>query len=120
MLGLSAVMTKSRAIAKKTAAVFLSVNVIGSGIYVLWVYETGRPPFCSGYPPGGDCPGNYSNAFQISANYTGSWRATYYGYHSVGDPLTRSVGSGTTPEEATPEPVLRYERSRSPVPTQTA
>jgi hypothetical protein len=39
---------------------------------------------CSGYPPGGNCPGNYSYTFVISINYTGPWKATYYGYHSVG------------------------------------
>jgi hypothetical protein len=83
------VRTKSRGIARKIAAVLIiAVLVIGSGIYVAWLRETGQPPFCHGYPPGGDCPGNYSYTFQVSFNYTGSWRASYYGFHSVGMPFS--------------------------------
>jgi hypothetical protein len=39
---------------------------------------------CSGYPPGGNCPGNYSYTFVVSINYTGPWKAMYWGYHSAG------------------------------------
>ena len=100
-------MTKSRAIAKKTAAILVSIIVTGSGIYVLWLYETGQPPFCSGYPPGGDCPGNYSNTFQISLNYTGSWRASYYGFHGAGVSFSPNDWVGNTLGAASVELVTR-------------
>ena len=49
---------------------------------------------CSGYPPGGNCPGYYSYTFAVSVNYTGDWRATYYGFHSVGAPPSPFSGRG--------------------------
>jgi hypothetical protein len=39
---------------------------------------------CSGYPPGGNCPGTYSYTFTISVNYTGPWKLTYLGYNNLG------------------------------------
>jgi hypothetical protein len=39
---------------------------------------------CSGYPPGGNCPGTYSYAFTVSVNYTGPWKLTYLGYNNLG------------------------------------
>ncbi len=87
--------TKSPGIARKvTAILIISVLVIGSGIYVAWLHETGQPPFCHGYPPGGNCPGNYSETFQISLNYTGSWRASYYGFHGAGAALSPTEWGG--------------------------
>jgi hypothetical protein len=86
---------RSRAIAKKTAAIIVIIAVlIGASGYTIWAYEYGQPPFCSGYPPGGDCPGNISYTFRILINYTGSWQATYYGYHSVGAPSNPYAGAG--------------------------
>jgi hypothetical protein len=69
----------SRAIAKKTTAI-LTIVVVLTGTF-LWLYRTGQPPFCSGYPPGGNCPGTITNTFPVSVNYSGSWQATYYGFH---------------------------------------
>lgn len=54
------------------------------GSYLFLAYALNYPPFCSGYPLGGDCSGNYSYTFTLSINYTGPWRATYYGYREVG------------------------------------
>jgi hypothetical protein len=65
----------------------------GTSVYVLWAYEYGQPPFCSGYPPGGNCPGNISYTFRISVNYTGPWQATYYGYHVVWQPSKPYAGA---------------------------
>ena len=42
----------------------------------------GYPPFCSGYPPGGNCHANYGYTFTISINYTGPWILRYYGFHN--------------------------------------
>jgi hypothetical protein len=89
--------TKSGAIARKsTAILIISVLVIGSGIYVAWLHETGQPPFCHGYPPGGDCPGNYSYTFTISVNYAGPWRLTYQGYASGGESNPTSAKGSLT------------------------
>jgi len=90
---------KSRAIARKTA-VFLVIVVVlvGAVSYTFIAYTYSYPPFCrGGYPPGGDCPGNYSSAFTISVNYTGSWRLTYQGYANGGGPTNVNgnlTGSG--------------------------
>ena len=89
--------TQPRANGIRTAAVVVPiVLVITGGIYAIWVYQTGQTS-CSGYPPGGNCPGNFSYTFAISVNYTGPWRATYYGYHgyhSVGAPSGSFDGGG--------------------------
>lgn len=37
---------------------------------------------CSGYPPVGNCPGDYSYPFTLSVNYSGPWRLSYQGYLS--------------------------------------
>jgi len=85
--------TKARILTKKALALLIvSVVLIGSGAYVVWLHATGQPPFCSGYPPGGDCPGNYSYSFQVSIDYSGSWSAIYCGFHSVGAPQNSCVG----------------------------
>jgi len=74
--------TESRAITWRSMALFaVMVAMVGIGSYLLWSYS--HPP-CSGYPPGGNCPGNYDYTFRISINYTGPWQMTYYGYHGVG------------------------------------
>jgi len=62
---------------------------------------------CSGYPPGGNCPGNITETFKVAVNYSGSWKAVWFGYHSVGCPsspngyvertkLTNYTGGGWT------------------------
>src|SRR2546430_2419542 len=84
--------TESRAITWRSIALFaVMVVMVGIGSYLLWSYS--HPP-CSGYPPGGNCPGNYDNTFHISINYTGAWQATYYGYHSAGAPSNSNAMSG--------------------------
>jgi len=78
--------TKSEAIARRTAAILVIAVVLATAVgYALLAYEYRYPPFCTGYPPGGDCSGNYSYTFTISVNYTGSWRLTYQGYDSMGE-----------------------------------
>lgn len=87
--------TELRKIAQKTTAVVVTVVLVAVAAgYFLWAYENEQPPFCSGYPPGGNCPGNYSNTFPISVNYAGPWQLTYYGYHSVGAPANPYSGVG--------------------------
>jgi hypothetical protein len=84
-----------RKIARKTTPiVVIAAVLVAAAGYVLWAYEDGQPPFCSGYPPGGNCPGNYSYTFQISVNYRGPWQFTYYGYHTVGAPANPYSGVG--------------------------
>ena len=58
--------------------------LVGVGSFLIWAYATGNPPFCSGYPSRGNCPGTYSHNFTITVNYTGSWSLKYYGYHITG------------------------------------
>lgn len=80
--------TKSGAIAKKTAAILvISIVLIGSGSYVLWLFETGQLSlFCSGYPPEGNCPGGYSVTFRLLVDYAGPWQAIYFGYRGAQPP----------------------------------
>jgi len=59
-----------------------------AGGYLLWAFATDNPPFCSGYPPGGDCPGKYSYAFEVDVNYSGPWNLSYFGYHNGGNPAS--------------------------------
>lgn len=54
-------------------------------------YLTYVRPQCSGYPPGGNCPGTYSYTFRTTINYSGEWKETEYTYHAVG---RSSPGSG--------------------------
>jgi len=86
---------ESRAIGWKLIAVIVAILVlVGASGYVLWAYDQGQPPFCSGYPPGGNCPGNFTFTFRVAINYSGPWKAAYYGYHSVGAPPIPFAGSG--------------------------
>lgn len=39
---------------------------------------------CSGYPPGGNCPGTFSYTFTLSVNYTGTWKLAYEGCSGLG------------------------------------
>jgi hypothetical protein len=87
-------MTRPGVTRKKTAAVLLSVILATSGIYVLWLYSTDQPPFCHGYPPGGNCTANYAYSFLVSVNYSSSWSLTYYGFHS-GAPPSPFSGAGS-------------------------
>jgi hypothetical protein len=72
---------------QRTAAAVIAALVIAVvGSYLLWAFVTGNQPSCSGYPPGGNCPGEYSYTFNVSVSYPGQWSTEYYGYHSVGNP----------------------------------
>ena len=51
---------------------------------------------CSGYPPGGNCPGTYSYTFTISVNYTGPWKLTYQGYNNLGQYNLTGVSGNAT------------------------
>ncbi len=59
-----------------------------AGGYLIWAFITGNPPFCSGYPPGGNCPGQFSNAFDVEVNYSGPWSLYCFGYHNGGNPTS--------------------------------
>ena len=86
--------TQPRATRRRTIAVIvLTVVIVTAGIYAIWMYQVGQTS-CSGYPPGGNCPGSYTYTFVVSINYTGPWRATNYGYHSVGAPSGSFDGGG--------------------------
>src|SRR5882762_6072467 len=82
--------TEPRAMAWKIAIFAVMVALIGAGSFLLWAYTH---PSCSGYPPGGNCPGNISYTFRISVNYTGPWQATYYGYHVIWQPSKPYAGA---------------------------
>ena len=51
---------------------------------------------CSGYPPGGNCPGTYSYTFTVSVNYTGPWKLTYLGYNYLGKTNPTNVSGSYT------------------------
>ena len=74
--------------------VIILAVLVGGATYAVSTYRAGIPS-CSGYPPGGDCPGEYSEAFDVSVNYTGQWRLTYYGYSSVGVDVFGTAGNYT-------------------------
>jgi hypothetical protein len=91
------VTTKSRAVATRTGVILVIVVVLVAAVgYSIVAYAYSYPPFCSGYPPGGDCPGNYSSTFTISVNYTGPWRLTYQGYASGGESNPTNVKGNLT------------------------
>lgn len=69
---------------RKVVVLIVVVALAVSGGVVIWEYESGQGPSCSGYPPGGNCPGSYSYTFTVDVNYPGQWRVTWWGYHSVG------------------------------------
>ena len=70
----------------KTGAIIILALVVAAGVSVYlfnaFVAGGGYPPFCSGYPPGGNCHANYSYDFTITVNYTGSWLVQYHGFHN--------------------------------------
>ena len=76
---------KSSALTKTWLIVILCI-VLGAGVSIYFfnaiVAGGGYPPFCSGYPPGGNCHANYSYTFSISINYSGYWTAYYRGFHN--------------------------------------
>ncbi len=86
--------TTKSGITKTKAILLIVVLLIGGATYIVYAYEYSYPPFCSGYPPGGNCPGNYNYTFTISVNYTGPWKLTYQGYMSMGESNPSGV-SGT-------------------------
>jgi hypothetical protein len=51
---------------------------------------------CSGYPPGGNCPGTYNYTFTLSVNYTGPWKLSYQGYNSLGQSNPTGVSGNST------------------------
>ena len=72
---------------RRTKALVAAIVIaLGVGLAALLLYETGQPPFCAGSPPAGDCPGSFSHTFQITVDYSGQWRVSYYGFHGVGAP----------------------------------
>jgi hypothetical protein len=78
--GNSAALTRSRKI-----VIVLAVIILGAvSFYLFYSIDAGEgyPPFCSGYPPGGNCHANYSYTFTVSLNYSGSWVLEYYGFHN--------------------------------------
>jgi hypothetical protein len=67
-----------------TVGIIIAIIVIAAvSVLGYLAYESSQ---CSGYPPGGNCPGTYSHTFRTSINYSGAWRQIEYGYHSVGKP----------------------------------
>lgn len=74
----------------KSKLVILVVVIAVAGAVALG-YFTYQSSQCSGYPPGGNCPGTYSYTFKTSINYSGEWKQVEYGYHAVG---TTSPGPG--------------------------
>lgn len=85
--------TTRRAIGKTAALAIVAVLII-AGVGVVLLFESDPSLFCSGSPPGGDCPGSYSYSFTISVNYTGSWKLSYSGYNDGGPP-GHEVASGS-------------------------
>lgn len=87
-----------RAVAKtKLVWAALSITILIAAViigYLVWAYAADSPPFCSGYPPGGNCPGNYSATFRILVNYTGSWEVTYHGHGGGSSTNGSYVGIG--------------------------
>ncbi len=69
---------------RKFVVLVLVVSLAVSAGILAWEYENGQGPSCSGYPPGGNCPGQYEYSFGIVVSYSGQWKVTWYGYHSVG------------------------------------
>ena len=98
MVKLSVYDAKSKATSRRTTIIILAIVVVlvGAGGYALFAYAYSYPPFCSGYPPVGDCSGNYSSTFTISVNYAGPWRLTYQGYDSLGESNPTNVNGNLT------------------------
>jgi len=81
--------------------------LVGAGwSYAIFAYANSYPPFCSGYPPGGDCRANYSYTFTISLNYTGPWRLTYQGYASMGESNPTNANGNLTGNGPYSRPVI--------------
>jgi hypothetical protein len=70
----------------KTRAIIILAVVVAAGVSIYLINAIiaggGYRPFCSGYPPGGDCHANYSYEFTIAVNYSGSWSVNYHGFHN--------------------------------------
>lgn len=101
--------TKPRATTKRHTAIFaLVIILIGTVTYIFAAYEYNYPPFCSGYPPGGDCPGTYTYTFTISVNYTGPWRLTYQGFLGMGESNPAGVSGNLTGSGPSSQPVTLF------------
>lgn len=101
--------TKPGATTRRNTAIFaLVIILIGTVTYIFGAYEYNYPPFCSGYPPGGDCPGTYTHAFTISLNYTGPWRLTYQGYLGMGESDPAGVSGNLTGSGPYSQPVTLF------------
>jgi hypothetical protein len=70
----------------------LVIILVASGVYVFGSLLTGTPPFCSA-DGNGYFPCSYSETFPISINYSGSWKAQYYGYNGAPYGVFSSNGS---------------------------
>jgi len=74
------------ALSKNRKVIIILAIIIGAGLsfYVFnaLVAGGGYPPFCSGYPPSGNCHANYSYTFTIYVNYSGPWSLTFRGFHN--------------------------------------
>jgi hypothetical protein len=86
----------------------LVIILIGTVTYIFAAYEYNYPPFCSGYPPGGDCPGTYTYTFTISVNYTGPWRLTYQGFLGMGESNPAGVSGNLTGSGPSSQPVTLF------------
>ena len=69
---------------RKLVLIVLVILVAGVSFYLFdaLVAGAGYPPFCSGYPPGGDCHANYSYTFTLGVNYSGPWELSFRGFHN--------------------------------------
>lgn len=62
--------------------------LIVAGVLVVSAYQYGALTSCSGYPPAGNCRGNYSYTFTLTVGYSGPWTASYQGYRGEADNST--------------------------------
>jgi hypothetical protein len=84
--GMSFLRRNSRALAR-TKAIIIILVVIGAVGVSAYLFNAivaggGYPPFCSGYPSGGNCHANYSYDFTLTVNYSGSWSVSWRGFHN--------------------------------------
>jgi hypothetical protein len=78
--------SRGRTAVSKSAEVGIVIAIIVVASISVVGYLTYMSSRCSGYPPGGNCPGTYSYAFKTDINYSGGWKQIQYMYHSVGKP----------------------------------
>jgi hypothetical protein len=81
------------AMGKIMVITIIAILVIAGAIVIL-LFESGSTFLCSGFPPGGNCPGSYSSDFTISISYAGPWKVNYTGYNNGGPP-GHEIASGS-------------------------